>query len=72
MQKRISQIDAMKLICAFFVVTIHIVTDYRIQDGVMSEHVLFWRKFSEMLCAGVFYVQRLFSIFERSLYKENL
>ena len=35
MQKRIGQIDAMKLICAFFVVTIHIVMAYRIQVNIL-------------------------------------
>ena len=68
MQKRISQIDAMKLICAFFVVTIHIVTDYRIQDGVISEHVLLGESFLRCSVPVFFYVQRLFFIFERSFY----
>ena len=76
MQKRISQIDAMKLICAFFVVTIHIVTDYRIQDGVISEHVLLGESFLRccvpvfFMCSGYFLFSRDHSI--KKIYKKLL
>lgn len=76
MQKRISQIDAMKLICAFFVVTIHIVTDYRIQDGVISEHVLLGESFLRcsvpvfFMCSGYFLFSKDHSI--KKIYKKLL
>lgn len=76
MQKRISQIDVMKLICAFFVVTIHIVTDYRIQDGVISEHVLFGESFLRccvpvfFMCSGYFLFSKDYSI--KKIYKRLL
>lgn len=76
MQKRISQIDAMKLICAFFVVTIHIVTDYRIQDGVISEHVLLGESFLRccvpvfFMCSGYFLFLKDHSI--KKIYKKLL
>lgn len=76
MQKRISQIDAMKLICAFFVVTIHIVTDYRVQDGVISEHVLFGESFLRccvpvfFMCSGYFLFSKDHSI--KKIYKKLL
>ena len=76
MQKRIGQIDAMKLICAFFVVTIHIVMAYRIQDGVISEHVLFGESFVRccvpvfFMCSGYFLFSKDRSI--KKIYKKLL
>lgn len=53
--KRIAQIDIMKLLCAFFVVTIHIVTDYRVQEGGISKNVLLLESFLRC-CVPVFFM----------------
>lgn len=76
MQKRIGQIDAMKLICAFFVVTIHIVMNYRIQDGVISEHVILGESFVRC-CVPVFFICSGYFLFSKdrsikTIYKKLL
>lgn len=58
--KRIAQIDIMKLLCALFVVTIHIMTDYRIQENGISQNVLLMESFLRcsvpvfFMCSGYF------------------
>lgn len=54
-QKRIVQIDIMKLLCALFVVMIHIVTDYRVQQGIISKNILLAESFLRC-CVPVFFM----------------
>ena len=63
--QRISQIDLMKLICAFFVVTIHIVMSYRVQENVISTHVLFLESFLRC-CIPVFFMCSGYFMFSKS------
>lgn len=63
--QRIRQIDLMKLLCSFFVVTIHIVMSYRRQDGIIAEHVLLGESFVRC-CVPVFFMCSGYLMFSKN------